>query len=95
MNEKKDPTFEEAYERLEKILEKMNGQRVSLDEALKLYEEADTLIASCQKRLSEAEQKIEILLKNREGGLLLDESNSPQKQPFAPSKQSTLSQLNG
>ena len=58
-------SFEAAYERLEEILEKMNTEQVSLDSALSLYEEADSLIGDCQKRLTEAEQKIEILIKNR------------------------------
>lgn len=75
-------TFEEAYERLEQILEKMNSEQVSLDDALAHYEEADKLILSCQKKLNEAEQKIEVLLKNREGSL--------ETKPFAPEPQSTL-----
>lgn len=79
-------TFEEAYDRLEEILEKMNGERVSLDQAITLYEEADGLISSCQKRLTEAEQKIEILLKNREGQLELDENQQPQMEPFETSQ---------
>ena len=55
--------FEQAYARLEEILEKMNSGKVSLDDSLKLYEEADQLIVSCNKKLTEAEQKIEVLLK--------------------------------
>lgn len=83
-------TFEQAFERLEEILEKMNGGQVSLDEALSMYEEADKLIGTCQKRLNEAEQKIEVLLKNREGNLALDENDEPQAQSFTPAKQSSL-----
>jgi exodeoxyribonuclease VII small subunit len=64
-------TFEEAYARLEEILEKMNSGSVSLDASIKLYEEADQLIQLCQNRLTEAEQKIEVLLKNRDGSLAL------------------------
>lgn len=90
MNEEQTQTFEEAYERLEEILEKMNSEQVSLDDSLALYEEADTLIAACQKRLNGAEQKIEILLKNREGNLVLNEDASPQTDPFVPEEQSTL-----
>ncbi|HKY99828.1 MAG TPA: exodeoxyribonuclease VII small subunit, partial [Rhabdochlamydiaceae bacterium] len=60
-------SFELAYQRLEEILEKMNSGKVSLDESLKLYEEADRLISSCNKRLSDAEKKIEVLIKNRDG----------------------------
>lgn len=61
-------TFEKSFARLEEILEKMNSD-VALDESLKLYEEADKLIAQCNKRLVEAETKIEMLIKNREGEL--------------------------
>jgi exodeoxyribonuclease VII small subunit len=83
MTEKEKPaSFEEAYARLEQILEKMNSGKVSLDDSLKLYEEADVLIASCQKRLQDAERKIEMLIKNRSGELVLDESGSPATQEF-------------
>lgn len=85
-------TFEEAYDRLEEILEKMNAEQVSLDDALNLYEEADKLIVSCQKRLHEAEQKIETLMKNREGSLQLDEQGNPQTDDFVSSHSSGLNQ---
>ena len=75
-------SFEAAYARLEEILEKMNSGKVSLEDSLKLYEEADKLITSCSKRLTDAEKKIEILIKNREGEVLLDEQGRPQMQPF-------------
>jgi exodeoxyribonuclease VII small subunit len=75
--------FEEAYKRLEEILEKMNSGKVSLDDSLKLYEEADKLIVSCNKRLNEAEKKIEMLLKQRSGELVLDAEGNPQTQEFS------------
>jgi exodeoxyribonuclease VII small subunit len=74
--------FEEAYSRLEEILEKMNSGKVSLDDSLKLYEEADQLIVTCQKKLTEAEKKIEMMIKNRNGEAVLDETGSPAMQPF-------------
>lgn len=76
--------FEEAYKRLEEILEKMSSGKASLDDALKLYEEADSLITTCQKKLTEAEKKIEIMIKNRSGEVILDENQKPELQPFAP-----------
>ncbi|MBS4165899.1 MULTISPECIES: exodeoxyribonuclease VII small subunit [unclassified Neochlamydia] len=81
MNEK-DLSFEAAFVRLEEILEKMNSGAISLDESLKLYEEADRLISSCQKRLLEAERKIEILVKNRNGEVVLDPDKKPLTQEF-------------
>lgn len=77
-------SFEEAYDRLEKILEKLNSGSVALEESLKLYEEADKLIKMCSSKLSDAEKKIELLTKNREGGL--------QTEPFIPEKQTLFSE---
>jgi exodeoxyribonuclease VII small subunit len=77
-----DLSFEEAYSRLEAILEKMNSGRLALEESLKLYEEADRLIAKCSKKLTSAEQKIETLIKQRSGELALDSQGLPEKQGF-------------
>lgn len=74
-------SFEASFARLEAILEKMNSSTVSLDEALHLFEEADKLINSCSKKLSDAERKVEILIKNR-GELLLGNDQKPQTQDF-------------
>ncbi len=76
-------SFEAAYARLEEILEKMNSGKVSLEESLKLYEEADTLITWSNKKLSEAEKKIEMLIKNREGELVLGPDGKPETQEFS------------
>lgn len=75
--------FEEAYKRLEEILQAMNSGKVELDDSLKLYEEADKLIATCQKKLTEAEKKIEILVKNRAGEVATDETGAPLKETFS------------
>lgn len=83
-------SFETAYARLEEILDKMNSGKVALEESLKLYEEADNLITWCNKRLLDAEKKIEILAKNREGELLLDNAGKPRTQPFSPQTNSPL-----
>jgi len=83
--EKDNPfSFEEAYGRLEAILEQLNSGKLSLDSSLKLYEEADRLIASCTSRLTQAEQKIEMLVKTRESKLQLDALGRPQTEPFIP-----------
>lgn len=75
-------SFEEAFTRLEVILEKMNTGNLPLDEALSLYEEADGLVARCSKQLQAAEKKIQILMKNRQNDLLFDENGDPQMQNF-------------
>jgi len=75
-------TFEQAYARLEQILERMNAGGVSLEESLKLYEEADQLITACNTKLQQAEKKVEILMKHRSGELMMNEHNQPLTQPF-------------
>lgn len=75
-------SFEAAFARLEEILERMNSGAISLDESLKLYEEADRLIAICSKLLNEAERKIEILVKNRNGGLEIGVDDKPVTQDY-------------
>lgn len=83
-------SFEEAYGRLETILEAMNSGKVSLEDSLKLYEEADRLISACSSRLQEAEKRIEVLVKNREGELVIDGTGQPQRQHFSPSPSAPL-----
>lgn len=75
-------SFEAAFSRLEEILEKMNSGTVSLDESLSLYEEADKLILNCNKKLNDAERKIEMLIKNRQGELTLGADQKPITQDF-------------
>ena len=90
MTQENTVTFEQAYARLEEILEKMNSGKQSLEDSLSLYEEADRLIVFCNKRLQQAEQKIETLIKNRDGDLTLNASGTPQTQEFSPNTYSTL-----
>lgn len=53
--------FEEAMKRLEEITEAMQQSNVSLEQALKYYEEGITLMSFCQKKLVQVQQKIKIL----------------------------------
>ncbi len=79
-------TFESAYKRLEEILELMNSGKLSLEDSLSLYEEADRLIAACNTRLTEAETRIEVLIKNRNGELTVSDQQKPMVQEFLPGK---------
>lgn len=76
-------SFEKAYSRLEKILELLNTGIVSLEESLKLYEEASHLLSSCSQQLQNAEKKIQILKKSRNGELQMDENNAPVIEAFS------------
>ena len=59
--------FEEALKKLEKIVEDLENGELSLDEALKIYEEGIELSRICAQRLDNARKKIDILTKNKKG----------------------------
>lgn len=69
------PKFEECLDRLEKIVAELEKGDISLDEALKLFDEGMKLSGSCRKELEEAEGKVEILLKRN--GKLQPEAFEP------------------
>jgi exodeoxyribonuclease VII small subunit len=55
---KTDLTYEQAIKRLDEIVSLLEKNDVSLDDALKLFEEGTALTAFCTKKLNEAKQKI-------------------------------------
>lgn len=59
--------FEEALKKLEKIVEDLEGGDLTLDEALKKYQEGIELSRLCNQRLENAKKKIDILVKNKKG----------------------------
>lgn len=65
--------FEKALERLEKIVEELEGGDISLEDSLKKYEEGVKLSAVCQQRLAQAEKKIEVLTRSLDGTLKREE----------------------
>jgi exodeoxyribonuclease VII small subunit len=68
--------FERSLARLEEVVRKLESPQLSLDEAMKLFEEGVTLSRECQKQLEEAEGKVEILLKKADGKMVAE--------PFEP-----------
>jgi len=60
-NKEDDFSFEEGLEKLESIVEEMESGELKLDELVKRYEAGSKLLAQCDKRIAEAEAKIEIL----------------------------------
>ena len=61
------PEFERSLTRLEEVVRKLEGANLSLDEAMKLFEEGVQLSRDCQKQLEQAEGRVEILLKKADG----------------------------
>ncbi|NLC71035.1 MAG: exodeoxyribonuclease VII small subunit [Desulfuromonadaceae bacterium] len=60
-------TFEKALSGLEKAVENLEKEDLSLEEALRWFEQGVERLALCRKALQEAENKIEVLLKERNG----------------------------
>jgi len=65
--EKDKLSFEQSLKRLEKILEALESDSVSLEETLKLYEEGLTLTKFCQDKLKDAELRIKEITKSVNG----------------------------
>ncbi len=70
--------FEQTLKKLENIVEDLEKGDLSLDEAVKKYEEGMKLAKICTKKLEEAERKVEILVKS--------EGEKKEKKPFDVSK---------
>ena len=54
--------FEDALEKLEDIVRKMEAGDIPLNEALKSFEEGIKLIRFCSAKLEETERRVEMLL---------------------------------
>jgi len=54
-----DLSFEDALKRLEAIVHRLESGEASLDESIKLYAEGDQLRGQCEKRLQDAQARIE------------------------------------
>jgi len=62
-------TFEQAYERLEAIVQQLDQGNLALDELEKKFEEGMRLAAYCSQRLEQVEQKVSLLIEKAQGGL--------------------------
>jgi len=61
--------FENALKELEQIVEQLEDSELPLDDALKLFEKGIKLSQFCSARLDDAEQKVELLIKDAGGSL--------------------------
>lgn len=60
--------FEKKLSRLEEIVGKMESGDITLEESLKFFEEGVKLSRECNTQLSQAEQKVKMLLSVDAGG---------------------------
>lgn len=73
--------FEQSLKQLEQIVQELESGDLPLEKALKKFEEGIQLSRFCSQMLDETEQKISILLKDKDG--------EPVEKPFSvdPEKQ--------
>ena len=68
--------FEIALKKLEEVVRRLEGGSLSLEDSLKAFEEGVKHAAFCSKKLDEAERKVEVLLKQKDGSF--------NREPFEP-----------
>ena len=62
-----EANFEQDMAALEAIVTALEEGGLPLDESLKQFEQGSALVRRCEKALAQAEQRIEILMKNASG----------------------------
>src|SRR3979409_125546 len=67
MSTAKPKTFESSLEELERIVRELEQGELTLEKSLELFEQGVKLSRDCQERLTEAERRIEILMRDNQG----------------------------
>ena len=68
---KEKSIFEEDLKKLQKIVEELSSGKITLGESLKKYEEGVRIAQSCSAALTEAQRKVELLMK-KDGKISLE-----------------------
>jgi exodeoxyribonuclease VII small subunit len=72
---KSKESFETSLHALEEVVERLESGDLTLEESLECFEQGVKSAARCRKLLKEVELKVELLLKDRDGGLTLEDFN--------------------
>ena len=67
MKNEQPQSFEASLEGLEEIVQQLEGGDLPLEKSLELFEQGIKLSRQCQERLSQAERRIEVLLRDNQG----------------------------
>jgi exodeoxyribonuclease VII small subunit len=65
--------FETALIKLEEAVKRLESGELSLEDSLKIFEEGVKNASFCAGRLNEAEKKVELLIKQRDGSFIREE----------------------
>lgn len=72
-NEEQPKSFETSLEALERIVQELEQGDLPLEKSLELFEQGICLSRECQERLSQAERRIEVLLRDNQGRVTVSE----------------------
>ena len=72
-------SFEASLEALEKIVRQLESGDLPLEKSLELFEQGIRLSRECQERLSQAERRIEVLLRDNQGRTVVTNYTAPPK----------------
>lgn len=71
--------FETSIKKLEESVARLESGELSLEDSLKVFEEGIKHSAICSRKLNEAQKKVEILLRQKDGSYKRDD--------FSPGKE--------
>ena len=60
-------SFEEAMQRLENAVARLESEKLNLDESIAVYEEAVGLVRICNDRINAAALKVKLLTEGQDG----------------------------
>ena len=65
--------FELSLKKLEDAVSRLESGELSLDDSLKIFEEGVKHASICSRKLNEAQKKVELLLKRKDGSFYKEE----------------------
>jgi exodeoxyribonuclease VII small subunit len=65
-NPAKQPNLEDSLAEITQLIDKMEHGELNLEQSLTYFERGITLIKQCQKTLTEAEQKVQLLIQQNQ-----------------------------
>lgn len=71
----KTGSFEHSLKKLEEIVQTLEGGEIPLDDTLAKFEEGMKLVQFCHSKLNEAEKKLKILVKDKNGNFSLKDED--------------------
>ncbi len=72
--------FESGMKRLQEVVEALEGQELTLEEAVSLFEEGMELSKRCAQILDKAEKRIKLLIKDQETGEIEEQEFEDQEE---------------